>query len=80
MAFVEGGEARVWCTVQGTGFAVLTLGIKEFLVFGCCVGGPFILKLCELAAGRVVGAVLEQPARDHRQQPGAVGRHLDAVG
>ncbi len=62
MAFVEGGEARVWCTVRGTGFAVLTLGIEEFLVFGCCVGGPFILKLRELAAGRVVGAVLEQPA------------------
>lgn len=37
------------------------LGIGRFLVFGCCIGGPFILKLCELAPERVVAAVLEQP-------------------
>ena len=37
------------------------LGIDRFLVFGCCIGGPFILKLCELAPGRVIAAVLEQP-------------------
>ena len=37
------------------------LGIDRFLVFGCCIGGPFILKLCELAPERVVAAVLEQP-------------------
>jgi pimeloyl-ACP methyl ester carboxylesterase len=38
------------------------LGIGRFLAFGCCIGGPFILKLCELAPERVVAAVLEQPA------------------
>jgi pimeloyl-ACP methyl ester carboxylesterase len=38
------------------------LGIDLFLVFGCCIGGPFILKLCELAPERIVAAVLEQPA------------------
>jgi pimeloyl-ACP methyl ester carboxylesterase len=38
------------------------LGIDRFMAFGCCIGGPFILKLCELAPGRVVAAVLEQPA------------------
>ncbi len=37
------------------------LGIDRFLLFGCCIGGPFILKLCELAPERVVAAVLEQP-------------------
>src|SRR6516165_771169 len=37
------------------------LGIDRFLVFGCCIGGPFILKLLELAPQRVVAAVLEQP-------------------
>lgn len=37
------------------------LGIDRFLVFGCCIGGPFILKLLELAPDRVVAAVLEQP-------------------
>jgi pimeloyl-ACP methyl ester carboxylesterase len=38
------------------------LGIDRFLVFGCCIGGPFILKLLEVAPDRVVAAVLEQPA------------------
>ena len=37
------------------------LGIDRFLVFGCCIGGPFILKLLELAPERIVAAVLEQP-------------------
>jgi pimeloyl-ACP methyl ester carboxylesterase len=27
------------------------LGIGRFLASGCCIGGPFILKLCKLAAG-----------------------------
>jgi pimeloyl-ACP methyl ester carboxylesterase len=38
------------------------LGIGRFLVFGCCIGGPFTLKLLALAPERVVAAVLEQPA------------------
>jgi pimeloyl-ACP methyl ester carboxylesterase len=123
--YVDRGEARIWYTVQGTGFPVLTLapggmrssiaiweaaainpltayagqyqmiamdqrnagqstgpldasdpwgayaadqlavldhlGIDRFLVFGCCIGGPFILKLCQLVPERVVAAVLEQP-------------------
>ena len=37
------------------------LGVDRFLVFGCCIGGPFILKLIALAPERVVAAVLEQP-------------------
>lgn len=37
------------------------LGIDRFLVFGCCIGGPFILKLIERAPERIVAAVLEQP-------------------
>ncbi|HUN33606.1 MAG TPA: alpha/beta hydrolase [Trebonia sp.] len=37
------------------------LGIDRFLVFGCCIGGPFALKLCQIAPERVVAAVLEQP-------------------
>src|ERR1700735_1032947 len=35
--------------------------IGRFRVFGCCIGGPFILKLLELAPERVAAAVLEQP-------------------
>ena len=136
MPYVDRGEARIWYTVQGTGFPLLTLapggmrssvplweaaainpltayagqyqmiamdqrnagqsagpletgdpwgayaadqlavmdhlGIDRFLVFGCCIGGPFILKLLELAPERVVAAVLEQPVGIIDEQPGAV--------
>ena len=125
MPYVDIGEAKIWYTVGGTGFPVLTLApggmsssvplremaaispltayagqyqmiamdqrnagqstgpleagdpwgayaadqlavmdhlaIDRFLVFGCCIGGPFILKLLALAPERVVAAVLEQP-------------------
>jgi pimeloyl-ACP methyl ester carboxylesterase len=37
------------------------LGVDAFHVFGCCIGGPFALKLIELAPDRVLSAVLEQP-------------------
>jgi pimeloyl-ACP methyl ester carboxylesterase len=37
------------------------LGVERCLVFGCCIGGSFVLKLCELAPERLLGAVLEQP-------------------
>jgi pimeloyl-ACP methyl ester carboxylesterase len=38
------------------------LGIKEFLVLGFCIGGPFIWNLLRRAPGRVVAAVLAQPS------------------
>jgi pimeloyl-ACP methyl ester carboxylesterase len=38
------------------------LGIKEFLVMGFCIGGPFIWNLIPRAPGRVVAAVLAQPS------------------
>jgi pimeloyl-ACP methyl ester carboxylesterase len=38
------------------------LGIREFLVMGFCIGGPFILKMLEMAPERVVAAVLAQPS------------------
>ena len=37
------------------------LGIDRFHVMGCCIGGPFALKLIEQAPARVAAAVLEQP-------------------
>ncbi len=37
------------------------LGIREFLALGCCIGGPFVLKLMERAPGRVIAGVLCQP-------------------
>jgi pimeloyl-ACP methyl ester carboxylesterase len=38
------------------------LGIKEFLVLGFCIGGPFIWNLLKRAPDRIVAAVLTQPS------------------
>jgi len=38
------------------------LGIKQFLVMGFCIGGPFIWNLLRRAPGRIVAAVLAQPS------------------
>ncbi len=37
------------------------LGIDQFQVIGCCIGGSYILKLSQLAPDRIASAVLEQP-------------------
>jgi pimeloyl-ACP methyl ester carboxylesterase len=57
---LEAGDP--WGAYAADQLAVMDhLGIDQFLAFGCCIGGPFILKLCQLAPERVVAAVLEQP-------------------
>ena len=38
------------------------LGIRECMVLGFCIGGPFIWNLLQRAPGRVVAAVLAQPS------------------
>src|SRR6476661_11134854 len=38
------------------------LGIKQFMVHGFCIGGPFIWNLLKRAPHRVVAAVLAQPS------------------
>jgi len=38
------------------------LGIKEFMVMGFCIGGPFVWNLLKRAPNRVVAAVLAQPS------------------
>jgi len=38
------------------------MGIKEFLVMGFCIGGPFIWNMLKRASDRVVAAVLAQPS------------------
>jgi pimeloyl-ACP methyl ester carboxylesterase len=38
------------------------LGIDKFMVMGFCIGGPFIWNLLKRAPGRIVAAVLAQPA------------------
>jgi len=38
------------------------LGVRQFLVLGYCIGGPFIWNLIKRAPERVVAAVLAQPS------------------
>src|SRR5580692_5050766 len=38
------------------------LGIREFMVLGFCIGGPFIWNLLKRAPDRVVAGVLTQPS------------------
>ncbi|MEA2939233.1 MAG: hypothetical protein QOC56_2737 [Alphaproteobacteria bacterium] len=45
------------------------LGIRQFLFFGNCIGGPFALKLMEKAPERVVAAVLSQPVGHRPENP-----------
>jgi len=45
------------------------LGIDKFLVFGFCIGGPFIWNLLKLAPNRIVAAVLAQPSGWRPEMP-----------
>jgi pimeloyl-ACP methyl ester carboxylesterase len=45
------------------------LGIKQFLVMGFCIGGPFIWNLLKRAPDRVVAAVLAQPSGFRPEMP-----------
>jgi pimeloyl-ACP methyl ester carboxylesterase len=45
------------------------LGIKQFMVLGYCIGGPFIWNLIKRAPDRVVAAVLTQPSGHRPEMP-----------
>jgi pimeloyl-ACP methyl ester carboxylesterase len=45
------------------------LGIREFLVMGFCIGGPFIWNLLRRAPERIVAAVLAQPSGFRPEMP-----------
>ena len=45
------------------------LGIKQFMVIGFCIGGPFIWNLLKRAQGRVAAAVLAQPSGYRKEMP-----------
>ena len=45
------------------------LGIREFMVMGFCIGGPFIWNLLRVAPTRVVAAVLAQPSGFRPEMP-----------
>ena len=50
------------------------LGIREFMVLGCCIGGPFVLKLMERAPDRVIAGVLCQPVGHRPEAPDVMYR------
>lgn len=50
------------------------LGVGDFMVLGCCIGGPFVLKLMERAPGRVVAGVLCQPVGHRPEDPDVMYR------
>ncbi len=45
------------------------LGIQEFFFLGCCIGGPFVLKMIEKAPGRIAAGVLCQPVGHRPENP-----------
>jgi pimeloyl-ACP methyl ester carboxylesterase len=45
------------------------LGCEEFLVLGCCIGGPFLWNLLQRAPERVVAAVMCQPSGFRPENP-----------
>src|ERR1700756_4086073 len=45
------------------------LRIREFMVLGFCIGGPFIWNLLRQAPGRIVAAVLAQPSGFRPEMP-----------
>jgi pimeloyl-ACP methyl ester carboxylesterase len=45
------------------------LGIREFMVLGFCIGGPFVWNLLQRAGDRVVAAVPAQPSGYRPEMP-----------
>ena len=45
------------------------LGVHEFFFLGCCIGGPFVLKMIERAPDRLVAGVLCQPVGHRPENP-----------
>ncbi len=45
------------------------LGIRQFMVMGFCIGGPFIWNILQRAQERVVAAVLAQPSGHRPELP-----------
>jgi pimeloyl-ACP methyl ester carboxylesterase len=45
------------------------LGIQQFFFLGCCIGGPFVLKMMEKAPNRILAGVLCQPVGHRPENP-----------
>jgi pimeloyl-ACP methyl ester carboxylesterase len=61
---------RPWDAYTDDHLAVVDhLGIDKFMVFGFCIGGPFIWNILRRASDRVVAAVLAQPSGARPEMP-----------
>src|SRR4026209_814021 len=57
------GRERPWDAYTDAHLGLMDhLGIRQFMVLGFCIGGPFIWNLLKRAPDRVVAAVLAQPS------------------
>jgi len=64
-----------WGAFADDQLAVLDhLGVDKFMMIGCCIGGPFVLKLMERAPSRMVAGVLCQPVGSRPEDPGVMLR------
>ena len=45
------------------------LGVKQFMVLGFCIGGPFVWNLLKRAPDRIVAAVAAQPSGVRKELP-----------
>ena len=63
-------SARPWDSYADDQLGVMDhLGIKQFMVLGFCIGGPFIWNLLKRAPDRIVAAVLAQPSGFRKEMP-----------
>ena len=59
-----------WGAFADDQLAVLDhLGVDKFMMLGCCIGGPFVLKMAERASSRMVAGVLCQPVGSRPEDP-----------
>lgn len=64
-----------WVAFAGDQLGLMDhLDIREFMVLGCCIGGPFVLKLMERAPDRVIAGVLCQPVGHRPEDPDVMYR------
>jgi dienelactone hydrolase len=56
------------------------LGIRQSMVMGFCIGGPFIWSLLKRAPTRIVAAVLAQPSRFRPEMPDLLPEQHKGVG
>lgn len=64
-----------WGAFADDQLAVLDhLGVDKFMMIGCCIGGPFVLKMAERAGDRLVAGVLCQPVGHSDADPDVMYR------